>query len=343
MQQTSEMSQQSAVQPSPAPAAEVVRVENLQVHFRVYEGQLRRREIGVVRAVDGVSFSLRQGEVLALVGAPECGKTTVARAMGLLQRPTAGRVIFQGRELTSLRGQRLKHARREVQTLFSNPYTAFAPRMTVEDILTEALALGGRRSEQDPDERLTHLMAQAGLNLYFSVRYPRDLSGGIRQRLALARALAVEPTLLICDQPAKFVGQATADLFVDRLQRLRRELDLTMLLTARRLRTARHADRVAVMVLGRIVEMARYADLVRRPLHPFTQWLLQPSIKGSPNQDLDPLHRSPGCHYAPLCPLAEARCRVSYPAFVEGAPNHGVACHLVEPVTARDPVGNDAA
>jgi oligopeptide transport system ATP-binding protein len=342
MQQPNEMTQESIGQPSPIPAAEVVRVENLRVHFTLREGQLRRREMGTVRAVDGVSFSVRQGELLALVGAPECGKTTVARAVGLLERPTAGRIIFQGRELTSLRGQRLKHARREVQILFSNPYTAFAPRMTVEDILAEALALGGRRSEQEQDERLTHLMAQAGLNLYFSVRYPRDLSGGIRQRLALARALAVEPTLLICDQPADFVGPATADRFVDLLHRLRSQLDLTLLLTARRLRTARHADRVAVMVLGRIVEMAHYADLVRRPLHPFTQRLLQPSIGGVPDQSLDPLRRSPGCHFAPLCPLAEAQCQVTYPPFVEGAPNHGVACHLVDPVTAGDVDRKDA-
>ncbi len=324
------MSSENAVQTG-STDAEVVHVENLQVHFSLYDGQLRRREIGTVHAVDGVSFSLRQGEALALVGASGCGKTTVARAVGLLERPTSGRIFFQGQELTTRRGRHLKRARRRIQMLFSNPYTAFAPRMTVEDILAEALAFAERKSARDRDQRLADLMAQVGLNLYLSVRFPRDLSGGNRQRLALARALAAEPALLICDQPMGFVDPAAGDIFVDLLHHVRRQLGLTMLLTARQIETARHADRVGVMVLGRIVEMGYTSDLVRSPLHPFTQALLQPPsnhFMETVSRALGPLHRAPGCFYAPACPLAEARCRASYPAFIEGAPNHGVACHL---------------
>jgi oligopeptide transport system ATP-binding protein len=313
---------------------EVVRVENLHVHFTTYDGRLRRRRTGTLRAVDGVSFILRRGETLGLVGASGCGKTAVARAVGMLERPTSGRIFFQGQELTARRGSSLKRARHRIQMLFSNPYSAFAPRMGVEDILSEALALSEGRSMGDRDQRLADLLAQVGLNLYLALRFPRDLSGGIRQRLAVARALAAEPALLICDQPTDFVDPAEGDAIIDLLQRLRQQLGLTMLLTARQVTTVRHADRVAVMILGRIVEMGYYSDLVRQPLHPFTRALLRLTSGGfveAASPTLGTLHPAPGCFYAPVCPLVEARCRTSYPVFVEGAPGHGVACHLVEP------------
>jgi oligopeptide/dipeptide ABC transporter ATP-binding protein len=310
-------------------------VESLRVHFTLYSGQLRRRESGIVRAADGLSFTLRQGEILALVGAARCGKTTVARAVGLLQRPTAGRILFQGQDLTNWRGRPFKRARRRIQMLFSNPYAAFAPRMRVEEILGEALDVGEGRLKQGRDERLAGLMTQVGLNLYLALRFPRDLSAAHRQRLAVARALATGPALLICDQPTDYVEPAAGEAIVDLLHELGQRLGLTMLLTARQLDVARHADRVAVMVLGRIVEMGTYGELVRQPLHPFTQALLRASARDyvhTVSRSLDPLHSATGCHYAPLCPLVEARCRASYPPFVKGAPNHGVACHLVDPI-----------
>ncbi len=332
------MSSEELVRVDPA-GPEVLHVENLHVHFSAQDGRLRRRELGTVRAVDGVRFTLRQGEVLALVGAPGCGKTTVARTVGLLERPTSGRIRFLGQELTtgrslrSIRSIHSRRARRQIQMLFSNPYTAFAPRMTVEDILSEALALGERQPTRDREQRLADLLTQVGLNLYLAVRYPRDLSGGTRQRLALARALAAEPVLLICDQPADFVDPAMGDVFVELLQQVQQRLGLAMLLTARQLKTAAYADRVAILVLGRIVEMGYTQDLLREPLHPFTQALVR-SHSGdffeTVGRTLDPHHRASGCFYAPLCPFVEARCRARFPAFVEAAPEHGAACYLVE-------------
>jgi oligopeptide transport system ATP-binding protein len=277
-----------------------MRVENLRVHFPMYSGRLRQREIGTLRAVDGVSFTLRQGEALALVGAPRSGKTTLARAIALLQEPTAGRVFFRGQQLTE--GRHLKRARRQIQILFSNPYAAFAPRMTVEAIIDEALGLHRPRFGRRQERELSALMARVGLNLYLAVRFPRDLS-------------------------------AMGDALIDLLQELRVASGLTLLLTTRHLEQARHADRVAVMVLGRIVEMGYYADLFGQPLHPFTRALLGPSagdLIDGVGRTLDPLHPGTGCHYAPVCPLVEPRCRDSYPPFVEGAPGHGVACHLVQ-------------
>jgi oligopeptide/dipeptide ABC transporter ATP-binding protein len=314
--------------------AELVRVENLRVHFAVRGGRLRQKQQGIIRAVDGVSFSLRQGETLGLVGAANCGKTTLARAVALLDRPTAGRVFFQGQALTALRGRRLKRAQRRIQMLFSDPYVAFAPRMTVEKIITEALNLGMGRRGRQRDQHLADLMDQVGLNLYLAVRYPRELSGGNRQRVALARALAAGPSLLVCDQWTAHLDPALGRDLIDLLHEQNQRSGVAVLLTARRLETARHADRVAAMVMGRIVEMGYYADLVRQPLHPFTRAMLRSRPGDSLVTDaaLDPLHPPSGCHYEPLCPLAQARCRASYPPFVEGAPNHGVACHLVEPL-----------
>jgi len=188
----------------------------------------------------------------------------------------------------------------------------------------------GRRREQE----LSALMARVGLNLYLAARFPRDLSGGNRQRLALARALATKPALLVCDQPTQYLDVAMGDAFIDLLYELRKALNLTLLLTTRHLKQARHADRVAVMVLGRIVEMGYYADLLGQPLHPFTGALLGPSagaLIAAVGRSLDPLHPGTGCHYAPVCPLVEPHCHDSYPPFIEGAPGHGVACHLVQP------------
>lgn len=322
----------STSQSAPSSSAELLRVENLRIHFPIYSGRLRQRQVGQLRAVDGVSFTLRQGEALALVGAPGCGKTTLARAVALLEGPTAGRVFFRGQELTG--GRHLKRARRQVQILFSNPYATFAPRMTVEEIITEAFRLNRPRFGRRWDQELSALMARVGLNLYLALRLPRDLSGGNRQRLALARALAAKPALLVCDQPAHYLDPAMGDAFIDLLHELREALNLTLLLTTRHLEQARRCDRVAVMVLGRIVEMGYYTNLVRQPLHPFTQALLRPSagdLIADVGRTLDPLHPGTGCHYAPVCPLVEARCHDSYPPFVAGAPDHGVACHLVQP------------
>jgi oligopeptide/dipeptide ABC transporter ATP-binding protein len=308
----------------------LIQVANLHVYFTHHNGGLLRRTATTLRAVDGVSFTLKQGETLAFVGPPGSGKTTLARTLALLEPPTSGRVLLDGEELGMGRGR----YRQRIQMVFSNPYTAFAPRMRVEEILREASRLANRSSRQETDAWIAGLMRQVGLNLYVTIRFPRELSGGMRQRLGIARALATRPDLLICDQPGAFLNPAVGDAIIDLLHQLQQQLGFATLLTSRNLEDARHADRVAIMLQGRIVEMAYYSELVRNPLHPFTQVALQlraPASKMQAAPEGNFSRPSEGCPYAKQCPLVEPRCHVDHPIFVAGAPNHGVACHLVEP------------
>ncbi len=306
--------------------SELLRVENLQVHFE------RRGDHGIVRAVDGLSFSLQRREILALVGPAGCGKSTVGRTLLLLDQPTAGQILFEGQSLTSWRNRLWHKAHRQMQMIFPDPYAAFSPRLTVEDTLREALGGLDFRQNDRRDQKIRQLMALVGLNLYLAIRYPWELSGGNRQRLAVARALATDPRVLVCDQVADQLDPAVrapiAKLFVS----LRDRLDLSLLLIASRLAEVQESDRLAIMLKGRFVEMGYTADVIAHPLHPLTQALAQAVDYWSPPHPAIPDVKQ-GCPYAPVCPQVVDLCHQVYPPFDLLTPNHGVACHRATAVT----------
>jgi len=301
--------------------SELIRVDNLQVHFE------RQGESRVVRAVDGVSFTLQPGETLALIGASGCGKSTIGRALLLLERPTSGRIFFKGKSLTSWHNRLWSKAHRQVQMVFRDPYLTFSHRLTVEQTIREVLAATGFKRGAQRDQRIRELTALVGLNLYLLVRYPWELSGGNRQRLAIARALAAGPALLVCDQVGDMLDPAVRLSIADLLIGLRDQMGIALLLIANRLAEVGGSDRLAVMIQGRVVEMGHTADVIAQPLHPFTQALLQDTgYWGEPQPVLPDVLQ--GCRYAPTCPLAVDQCRQVYPSFETLLPAHAVACHL---------------
>lgn len=304
-----------------AVGSELIRVDNLQVHFERQDGGR------LVRAVDGASFSLKRGEILALVGASGCGKSAVGRALLLLERPTSGRIFFEGKSLTSWRNRLWDKAHRQIQMIFRDPYLTFSPRLTVEQTVREVLAATGFERGAPRDQKIRELLELVGLNLYLSIRYPWELSGGNRQRLAIARALAANPALLVCDQVGDMLDPAVRSSIADLLVGLREQMGMALLLIANRLAEVGGSDRLAIMVQGRIVEMGHTADVIAQPLHPFTQALLQNAgYWGEPQPALPDVPQ--GCRYAPFCPLAADKCRQVYPSFETLLPVHTVACHL---------------
>ena len=326
----------------PASGADVLLdVRHLVKHFHV-GGGLFGGPAGVVRAVDDVSFSIRRGETLGLVGESGCGKTTTGRCILQLERPTSGQVLFEGRDLTALDAAELRASRRRMQVIFQDPYSSLNPRMTVGQILAEPLAVHtivpsarGRR------ERVRELLHRVGLLPQHADRYPHQLSGGQRQRVGIARALAVEPALIICDEPVSALDVSIQAQIINLLEDLQAELGLTYLFIAHDLAVVRHiSDRVAVMYLGKIVEIADRRELYERPLHPYTQALLaavpipDPEVEAHRARPVlggevpSPLRPPPGCVFHPRCPIAIERCRGEIPPLREVSPGHWAACLL---------------
>ena len=321
----------------------LLEVRDLRKHFPVRRG-LFGRVSGQVRAVDGVSFDLSRGETLGLVGESGCGKTTLGRALLRLVEPTSGSVKLAGTELTTLPRGELRAARRRMQIVFQDPYSSLNPRLTVGSMSGEALAIHHLAHGAAARERVANLLQQVGLSPDHARRYPHEFSGGQRQRIGIARALAVEPELLVLDEPVSALDVSIQAQIVNLLQELQERLSLTYLFVAHDLSVVEHiSDRVAVMYLGRIVELARAAELYRDPRHPYTRSLL--SAVPVP----DPGHRgerivlrgdvpSPagppaGCRFHPRCFLAEqdgnlAHCQAAGPELREVAPGHWVACHF---------------
>ena len=324
-----------------AEAPELVRVEGLKQYYPVNRGVLFRRQVGAVRAVDGISFLIRRGETLGLVGESGCGKSSTGRAILQLQRPTAGRVFLDGVELTELKGRALRRMRRRMQMIFQDPYASLNPRMTAGQILSEPLEIHqlarGRRKE-----RVRELMELVGLNPGYADRYPHEFSGGQRQRIGIARALALQPDFIICDEPVSALDVSIQAQVINLLEDLQERFGLTYLFIAHDLSMVRHiSNRVAVMYLGRIVESAGRDDLYESPLHPYTQALISAVPLPAPDREArrsrivlqgdppDPADPPAGCNFCTRCPVAVDRCHREDPPLQEVRPGHWAACHLV--------------
>ena len=324
-------------------AEPLLEVEGLHKHFPIRKG-LFGRVAGHVRAVDGVSFTLAEGETLGLVGESGCGKTTTGRCILRLSEPTRGKVRFAGREVTLMDPRELRALRREMQIVFQDPYSSLNPRLTVGSMLEEPLAIHGLAKGAAARERVAELLTRVGLSPDHSRRYPHEFSGGQRQRIGIARALAVSPRLIVLDEPVSALDVSIQAQIVNLLQDLQRDLGLTYLFVAHDLSVVEHiSTRVAVMYLGRIVEIADRATLYRDPRHPYTRALLSAVPVPDPDRrsqrivlqgDVPSPARPPaGCRFHPRCPLAAeqgmpARCSTDDPTLREVEPGHWVACHF---------------
>jgi len=319
----------------------LLEVDNLVKHFSVDGGILGGRGARV-RAVDGVSFTIGRGETLGLVGESGCGKTTTGRCILMLERPTSGRIAFEGVDLTTLDHQALRSVRRRVQVIFQDPYSSLNPRMTTGQILAEPLEVHGIvREKAARAARVQELLVQVGLLPQHAQRYPHQLSGGQRQRVGIARALAMEPSLIICDEPVSALDVSIQAQIVNLLEDLQSRLGLTYLFIAHDLSVVRHlSDRVAVMYLGKIVEITDRQRLYEEPKHPYTRALLSavpipdPAVEARREHTVlrgevpSLLNPPPGCVFHPRCPIAVDRCSAEVPQLREIGAGHRAACHL---------------
>ncbi len=329
---------------SPLDPTVLLQVERLQMHFPLYRGILFPRQVGSVRAVDGVSFGIRRGETLGLVGESGCGKSTTGRALLQLYRPTAGQVWFEGQDLTQLRPPTLRAYRCQLQMIFQDPFASLNPRMTVGDLVGEPLDVHRLARGQARLNRIQTMLERVGLNPAFINRYPHEFSGGQRQRIMIARALIMNPTFVVCDEPIAALDVSIQAQVINLMQDLQADLGLTYLFIAHDLSVIHHvSDRIAVMYLGKIVELADRHTLYQTPLHPYTQALL--SAIPIPDPDLEarrqplilsgdvpsPTDPPAGCRFHTRCPYAVEQCRQDpEPEFREVNPGHHVACHLAE-------------
>jgi len=316
----------------------LLRVENLVKHFPIRKGLIRSKQVGVVKAVDGVSFSIEHGQTLGLVGESGCGKSTTGRTILRLIEATSGRVLFEGRDVLKLGKADLRGLRREMQIVFQDPYASLNPRMTVGDLVGEPLTLHRTAQGAARDQRVRELLDLVGLSSHHMRRYPHEFSGGQRQRIGVARALALNPKLIVCDEPVSALDVSIQAQVINLLQGLQRELGLAYLFIAHDLSVVKHvSDKVAVMYLGKIVEIADKDELYRSPSHPYTEALLSsvpipdPAVKaqgmvleGDVPSPVDP---PPGCRFRPRCRLAQAICATDDPPLV-GTPSHLLACHV---------------
>jgi len=320
-------------------SGDLVQIRNLQMHFPVTKGIILQRQVGAVKAVDGVSFNIKQGETLGLVGESGCGKSTTGRAILQLYRPTAGSVIFRGTDLTKLKGEEMRRMRRKVQMIFQDPYASLNPRMTVGDIIGEPIKVHNLRQGKEVRVRVQELLQLVGLNPYFINRYPHEFSGGQRQRIGVARALAVEPEFVVCDEPVSALDVSIQAQIINLLEDLQDRLGLTYLFIAHGLAVVKHiSDRVAVMYLGKIVELAEGRELYSMPMHPYTQALLSavpipdPKIEKRRKRIIlegdvpSPLNPPSGCHFHTRCPIAIEKCKVEEPPFLDYGNGHFAAC-----------------
>ena len=317
----------------------LLEVTDLKMYFPVTAGFLIQRKVADVKAVDGISFKIKHGETLGLVGESGCGKSTTGRAVLQLHRPTSGSVLFEGRELTEVKGKELRAFRRKMQMIFQDPFSSLNPRMSVGAIVGEPMVIHKLYKGKERRDRIEYIMNAVGLNPYFAGRYPHEFSGGQRQRIGIARALAVEPDFLVADEPVSALDVSLQAQIINLMEDLQKEFDLTYLFIAHDLAVVRHiSDRVVVMYLGKMMELAESLELYRNPLHPYTKALLSavpitdPEVERSRERIIltgdvpSPMRPPPGCVFSTRCPIAIDDCSDAVPEWREIEPSHWVAC-----------------
>lgn len=321
-------------------ARKLVEIENLKKYYPVTAGLLAKH-IADVRAVDGVSFFISEGETLGLVGESGCGKSSLGRTLLRLEEPTAGRVLYKGSDIAKWDKKQLKEFRKEAQMIFQDPQSSLDPRMTIGDSIGEALLIHGVGTEKERLERVEELLKRVGLEPEHALRYPHELSGGQKQRVGIARALAVTPKLIVADEPVSALDVSVQAQILNLTMDLQRELGLAYLFIAHDLAViGQVSDRIAVMYLGQIIELADRAELLVHPLHPYTEALISAVHVPDPHQKggrillkgevPSPVEPPPGCRFHTRCPRAKKICRQEAPILRQLEENHFVACHLYD-------------
>jgi oligopeptide/dipeptide ABC transporter ATP-binding protein len=335
--------------PMTAANKDMLVVQNLKTYFPVRAGVFQR-VVAHVKAVDDVSFTVREGETFGLVGESGCGKTTISRTILRLQKATEGSVFFDGQDVFNLRSQELKALRRNMQIVFQDPYSSLDPRMPVGEIIAEGLEIHGMKNSGERNTVVQEMLKKVGLNPYHAYRYPHEFSGGQRQRIGIARALSLRPRFIVCDEPVSALDVSIQSQILNLLKALQREFGFSYLFVAHDLSVVEHiSDRVGVMYLGKLVEVASREDLFHMPLHPYTQALLSSIPVADPRRRRDrivlkgevpsPLNPPSGCRFHTRCPVAKDICSQEIPLFEEKRPDHWVACHLVDAMGKTSPAG----
>lgn len=332
---------------APADPTVLMAVRDLEMHFPINQGIIFQKQVGAVRAVDGITFDVHKGETLGLVGESGCGKSTTGRTILHLNKSTGGKIYFNGQDITGIKGNELKVVRRNMTMIFQDPYASLNPRLTVQNIISEPMTIHKIGTPKERQERVQELLELVGLSRFYGARYPHEFSGGQRQRVGIARALAASPSFIVADEPVSALDVSIQAQVVNLMEDLQDQLNLTYLFVAHDLSVVRHiSDRVAVMYLGKIVELADRDEIYTHPAHPYTVALLSAVPIPDPKAEKarkriiltgdvpSPINPPPACRFHTRCPLAQQICREQEPPFRDIGGGHLAACHFAEDVAS---------